>query len=582
MREYDEFRLVMNPRADGRPPWSIYVDECPPGVPAHVIGPAGDVAPTVTPNDLAMLRDANRWPNSVLLKEIGVRVWGSVMTGQVASAFAQSRAAACARGRSLRVTLVAKGAFDQPSANEIALCELPLEVLYEQGANAYVAVSNDTPVSRRPHARPDASPVAIHLPLRITVAVSTPNGFNFDADAELDVIRQALDPLADRVRIDVCRPATRPRFRQSIESGPHVVHFIGHGDFSLVGDEGTPVGYLGFVTDNGDLDPVDADQFAAFFTQSDVHLVVLTACRSAAAMPEQQPYPITALDGVAQRLVSGIGPVSAVVAMQFDLEQPAAVAFSGEFYKNLLEPTCSLDDAVTLARQGMCQALPQGAAHRAWVTPTLHWRCRGSQVFEFLPPLAPEAQRESTEVDRMIGTYRSFIVGIDDEAPEDWPGYLKFCQKSLPPIEALLERRAELARRAVRAGWVLAKVGTRVEVPLRLHLDTTAPVSQLALTVAFPPERLQFVGVKGLASLADATAEVDAAAGLVSLKLASPAPVAWLVGEAEVARLVFDVASPDGRPSLAEVDLRSVLVTQGGADSPSDDLDGAVLIDPLP
>ncbi|MFX7090586.1 CHAT domain-containing protein, partial [Acinetobacter baumannii] len=84
------------------------------------------------------------------------------------------------------------------------------------------------------------------------------------------------------------------------------------------------------------------------------NLVVITGCSTAALPPPiaGAPYGTTAFDGIAQRLVSpgSLSFVSAVVAMQFDLESAAAVSFSGKFYGTLLNPGTTIDEAVTAAR----------------------------------------------------------------------------------------------------------------------------------------------------------------------------------------------------------------------------------------
>src|SRR5262245_59737858 len=135
MKNYDEFRLVMSPGPEGRPPWSVYVDECPPGVPAHLSGAAGFVGPQISRDDLRKLRAREPWPDAPQLMQIGQRVWGSIMTPKALQAFSTARVQAANRGRGLRITLVTQGDLDTPDDQHIALCELPLEVLYDDIEN---------------------------------------------------------------------------------------------------------------------------------------------------------------------------------------------------------------------------------------------------------------------------------------------------------------------------------------------------------------------------------------------------------------------------------------------------------------
>lgn len=604
-KEYDEFCVEISPRPEGGAPWSLFIAECPPGVPEGLKGAAGIIqTPALTRDDLRKLRSGDVWPDSVLLRDIGRRVWSSVMNPKVAEAFASARASAKLRKRGLRVTLVTRGERDAPFGAQIATSELPFEVLCDTSDN-YVAVQPDITVSRRPYPQPESGPAPIDLPLRIMVAVSTPLLLNFDAAKELAVIQEAFAGVTDRVSIEIVQPATRPAFAAALQKAPHVVHFIGHGGFASVGEEGTQVGYLAFMKDTGEIDPVDASDFEAFFEGTDVRLVVLTACASAAPMPDVSPYPLTAMDGVAQRLVGGqLSRVAAVVAMQFDLEQPAAVAFAAGFYEGLLDPSCSLDEAVNRGRRKVRQAPGLGTAHRAWVTPTLHWRSRGSHVFEVFEELSPADQAKLGELNRTIAKLREVLGKVGQAGPAEIPGYILF---AITPIEMLVDatrQRALVVRRAARLDWIVANAGSGGEVQLFLSSATAEPIESLEVDLSYPADCLSLVSVTPepvlpdltlgpTADLAADTAPVDPAAGAAApvevstlttlrITLRNAAPVAWPTGERCVARIKLDVASPDGRARLADLDLSSVWITQGGQKVAGDDIDGGVVIDPRP
>lgn len=580
MKEYDEFRLVLSPRSDGAPGWGVYVDAVPPGVDPRFCGHTGEVKAAMTRVELERLRQAAPHPES-WMKDVGRCVWRSLMTSRAAEAFTMSRQASRARGRGLRLAIVNSGGLVGALFGEtVALCELPVEVLHD--AHDFIALSPDISVSRRPRARPDASAAPISLPLKVTVAISTPTGYGFDPIHELRAIRAALAGLGDNVRLNVVQPATRESFRAALQDGPHVVHFIGHGDFGIVGDDATPVGYLGFTNNAGHLDQVDAEQFEEFFRYTDVRLVVLTACQSAAAAPREPPYPLTALDGVAQRLVGGPASVTAVVAMQFDLGHEAAELFSREFYGHLLDPCCPLDEAISRARWALRTQL-KPTQGRAWITPTLTWRCQDSRVFSYLPVSTPESRAHIEEIEKMVASFRRLLVDIEEVPPEEWPGYLGFARNKLAEIGAVLGQRAALVPAAARAGWRIGKVDGRVEVPLYFHSDSAVPVTALELSVAFAGASLEFLAVElhgGYFSGCSFVAPEDAR-DLVELSLLRPAAAPWTPGESQVATLVFNVRS-SGRLGLTNLVLRKVTATRGGAPVLCDAVDGAIIIDPRP
>ena len=132
--------------------------------------------------------------------------------------------------------------------------------------------------------------------------------------------------------------------------------------------------------------------------------MVLTACSTAAASPNGEHYPGTAFEGLAQSLIERQWGPSAVIAMQFDFGSEASAIFSGALYEKLLRPRSCLDEAVTAARVALAGHF--GSGHRAWVTPTVYWRCKNAQAFEFL-----EIESQST------GEQRGKLMAI--EAQQD-------------------------------------------------------------------------------------------------------------------------------------------------------------------
>jgi CHAT domain-containing protein len=101
-----------------------------------------------------------------------------------------------------------------------------------------------------------------------------------------------------------------------------VLHFIGHGDFDPDRDEGV----LALVREDGRADLVAAHRLVDLLRQTRPmpRLVVLNSCFGAATGVSDL------FSGTAAALVRG--GVSAVAAMQYEVSDPAAVAFARGFY----------------------------------------------------------------------------------------------------------------------------------------------------------------------------------------------------------------------------------------------------------
>jgi CHAT domain/WD domain, G-beta repeat len=157
----------------------------------------------------------------------------------------------------------------------------------------------------------------------------------------------------------------------------HVVHFIGHGDFDPARDEGV----LALTGEDGRKDLVEASRLVDLLRQADPvpRLVVLNSCSGAASG-------VTDLfSGTAAALVRG--GVTAVAAMQYEITDPAAVAFARGFYGAIARGR-GVDEAVSSGRVAII-----GLSSRTleWVTPVLYLRGSDSHLFT-VPAAQPAAE----------------------------------------------------------------------------------------------------------------------------------------------------------------------------------------------
>jgi hypothetical protein len=385
MGDYNEFRIRLTADYPSQGEWEVELVACP--IPA-LIGRKSTIHPSFSRRQLRRLRNRNGWPNLGELTKLGNAVWKSVMTSELEIAFENCLQTSVNQGKGLKITVVTLGseAHDDRSLtldDPVRLAEFPVEALYKD-SYGFLATDLKTPICRGLQTVPDRPPLRITLPLRVLVAVATPSDKPpANAAREVQAIEQALAALTGPggpLLLDICEQPTRSELFQRLQSS-HIFHFIGHGGFNPVGDDPTSQAYITLIRENSTKsDWLTAYNLSDMLRNSEVRLTIFTACVSAAATPDEAPYGIGAFDGIAQRLLSGVSGVAATVAMQFDMEEDAAVTFSRTLYEHLLATDKTLDEVVTLARKAV--SIQKDPGHRAWVTPTMYSRCQQGKVFE--------------------------------------------------------------------------------------------------------------------------------------------------------------------------------------------------------
>ena len=566
MSAYDEFHVVVSPSPQPGAGWDVLLRECPLPV---LSGTKATVQPVLTWDDLVKLRSRHDWPDPIALEGIGQRVWDSFMEGlkpafEACLAFSQQ----LGHGMRLIVSIVGEDAEDQPTG--VRLQELPVEALLHS-AHAFVAMNPATPVSRGVRPTPDRDPANIARPLRILVVIATPVDLSKDANAqaEKDAIQEALKPLINvgSVELEFCDPPTRTELASQLQKKHHhVLHFITHGGFDLIGADPSPLPCLMLersATDHNN-QPLDANTLDGILLASSVRLVVMTACSSAAPTPDERPYRTRALSGVAQQVVESPSSVSAAVGMQFDLESNAAVTFSRCFYENLLAPGLALDEIVSLCRQQLVSGL--NAGHRAWITPAVFSRCKGGRVFEFGsqgPVLSEAARQKLGLIDWYLGAQRTQIerLRISGQATPAVLGSI------LPHSHAKVEElRADLAlavgeHLAVNGGTTA--LGQIAPCRLSLRLQAPAQIGNVRAEVRFPEDQVSFTNVTPGSHAPGVFSQVTGG-GKVELMLPDvSAGAVWPPGDYDLACLNFQVL-PGAREPIIELHVEGAKAQKNG------------------
>ena len=237
-----------------------------------------------------------------------------------------------------------------------------------------LAVSTHTPLVRSLDVPQPTDRRPFQPPLRILALMSNPAG---TAPLNLDKERARIEASWARlpgVKVDFLAPGNPPGMRptrsdllkQVADAEYHVIHFMGHGDFSP--ETG---GLLMLQHEDGSGDPVTSEQLAAMVEDEPIRLFFLNACKTATTSPASSAHPFA---GIATSLIRN--GVPAVVAMQFPISDEAAVNFAQTFYERIAQ-RLPVDAAVAEGRKAL-----YSNKNAEWATPVLFLRSKDGVLFQ--------------------------------------------------------------------------------------------------------------------------------------------------------------------------------------------------------
>jgi hypothetical protein len=330
-------------------------------------------------------------------RQVGRRLSEAVLGGDVRSLFDRCRARARERREPIQLHVDTEG----PNVSRI-----PWELLTDPDVpDDYLALRY--PVIRTPHLL-DSPPPPQRLvpPMRVLGVVSTPHDLpSLDVEAEHLEVSRALGKLnSDLVYVEWLASDRWADLANAVRFRPwHVLHFIGHGGF----DRETGSGYIELADDDGRAMHVSGTDLGHLVAANpELRLVVLNACEQAVA-GTQGVFSSTA----AKLMREG---VPAVVAMQYEISDDAAVVFSSQFYEALARGL-PVDGCVTLARETVKVTL----GSLEWATPVLFLASDQRQLF-----LAPDRQAvsEPSPAETDEATHSSRIPpAVPVPSPAPWP-----------------------------------------------------------------------------------------------------------------------------------------------------------------
>lgn len=334
-------------------------------------------------------------------KRFGSQLFDALLVGSVRDVYLGARRVADQNDRGLRVTLYLT---DVP-----ALMGVPWEFLYDRPG--FLSQSIYTPVVRSLDLKTVRPPRKLTLPLRILGIVSRPQGFEtLDVAREQEKLRGALSALEREGMVELrwLERATLSALDDAVSAPEdiHVLHYIGHGAY----DVRTEGGIL--VLENADGGPheVTGEELGSLLQdERSLRLVVLNSCEGARGS-HVDPF-----SGVASSLVESGTP--AVVGMQFEITDEAAITFAGRLYSALAQGF-PIDAAIAQSRKAIFAA----GNDIEFGTPVLFLRGADARLFTpEQPPGQPQPSRLAPEPDAAGTTPAPVTVATEATAadPDD-------------------------------------------------------------------------------------------------------------------------------------------------------------------
>ncbi|CAN7435361.1 CHAT domain-containing protein [Terrabacter sp. LjRoot27] len=375
------------------------------GYAAHVLAsPAGEAsAPFTLPfaaTDLAQFMIAVGPPRVssrrlvpaearvVDVKEYGRRLGDALLSGEVGRAFRDSLTTATGQGKDLRLRLRLDAVPD--------LDPVPWEYLYDSRLGRFLTLSQETPIVRLLDSLERPPVVHVDAPLRVLVMISSPSDMpELAVDRERQLLTATTGDLvaSGRLTVTVLEDATLTGLQRALLDDFHVFHFIGHGGFDQQAQEGVLV----LEREDGTAHRVSGARLGTLLHDArTMQLAVLNACEGARTSGRD------AFSGVGQALVRQGLP--AVVAMQTEISDRAALVFSHEFYY-FLTRGLGIDAAICEVRKAM--AVSDEASE--WGTAVL-LRSGADQPFSFTASAGVATERPESRLESLYDAAKGALL----------------------------------------------------------------------------------------------------------------------------------------------------------------------------
>jgi len=359
--------------------------------PVAARAPGGEAATTlrwsVTPaeldHQLAVVKDKVLASSAVVrraptedeqpVRDLGQRLFEALIADDVRTLYVASRQRAREDSCVLRLVL---------RVRPPELARLPWEFLFDPGRQDYLGLT--MPLVRYLQVLAPRQPLRVAAPLRILGMAARPGDQHaLDGGEEQQRLQTALVGLQREGLVELGWVAgqTYSDLEDVLDEGPwHVLHFVGHGGYDRVADEGT----LALADETGRTQPVGADDISRLLAEHHpLRLVVLNACDTGRGSATD------AFSSTAAALIRR--EIPAVVAMQFEITDGAAIHFAQTFYQHVARRR-PVDDSVMRARRALRLAKKDSLE---WGTPVLYLRALDGRIFDATVAPLPQPGRSS-------------------------------------------------------------------------------------------------------------------------------------------------------------------------------------------
>ena len=408
-----------------------------------------------------------------LLETFGGQLFQAAFSGTVRDCLGRSRLVAGDKGAGLRIRLRLPP----------ALANIPWEYLYDR-EYGFIGLSPETVLVRYVEMPSPVQPFPVSPPLRILAMIPAPSDVpGLQGEEEWGKLNDALSDLARRgmVKVDRLKDGTLAALQLPLRWREyHVLHFIGHGWW----DEDAQDGALALEGAGGTTRLVTGRDLGVMLCgHRSLRLVVLNACEGARSARDD-PF-----GGVAQALVRQ--GIPAVIAMQFEISDPAALVFSQSFYQAIADDL-PIDVAMVEARRAMFA----DGNEVEWATPVLYLRSPDGSVFT--TSRISDAERQAREdAERQARQQRGPDRHQEPEAEATKPEVAgadhrdaEAQKKNVKPEEPKEDETAAPVRpEGIDDGSLITEYGINNEVPL-------GPVHGLAEVKPAPRGEAQTVRVE--------------------------------------------------------------------------------------
>jgi hypothetical protein len=368
---YLDFELEIGPCEDGEYPVAV------------LHSPAGEVrtkmrfpfdGPTLTNRlqalEIALLKSSGvrrrvATSEEQIVEEFGRQLADALLGGPVRTLFDVSRREAYEKDLGLRLKL-------RVQAPDLAA--IPWEFLYDDREDEYLALARGTPVIRYLELPQPIKPLTVTPPLHILGMIASPRDQDpLDTGRERKRLEEAVASLEKdgRVVLTWIEGETWRDLQRAMRTGEwNIFHFIGHGAYDEARDEG----FIALADDGGLTHLLSAAQLGRLLDDhGPLRLAVLNSCEGARGGTHE------VLSSTAAVLMRR--GVPAVVAMQYEITDRAAIEFTRAFYEAIADGQ-PVDGAVSEARIAVSLALESTLE---WGVPVLYMHSPDGCIFSVEP-----------------------------------------------------------------------------------------------------------------------------------------------------------------------------------------------------